>query len=199
MNIQEKKYGDVVVYETQDYKWGVKSIAGEDIVPAGKYGWIDGFDNGLARVRTDKQIIRTNKITDKVDLEKGIALVGCDNIRNYFEKDRQEHPEQYAKWGIINEKGEEVLPLEYDEVWNFLGKNLSYTNVEKDGRIWKVYFKDLEYSDYESSYDDYEYSDSYGSNYGDFAGSYAQDVMGYSDDAIYDAFEGDPEMYWNID
>jgi hypothetical protein len=34
---------------------------------------------------------------------------------------------------------------------------------------------------------------------GEFAGSYAQDVMGYSDEDIYDAFEGDPDAYWNID
>lgn len=41
--------------------------------------------------------------------------------------------------------------------------------------------------------------DDYGSSYGKYAGSYAQDVMGYSDDAIDDAFEGDPDAYWNID
>lgn len=39
----------------------------------------------------------------------------------------------------------------------------------------------------------------YGSHYGEFEGSYAQDVMGYSDDVINDAFEGDPDCYWNID
>ena len=37
------------------------------------------------------------------------------------------------------------------------------------------------------------------STYEEFAGSYAQDVMGYSDDVINDAFEGDPDAYWNID
>ena len=36
-------------------------------------------------------------------------------------------------------------------------------------------------------------------HYGEFEGSYAQDVMGYSDDVINDAFEGDPDAYWNID
>ena len=34
-------------------------------------------------------------------------------------------------------------------------------------------------------------------HYEDFAGSYAQDVMGYSDEDIYDAFDGDPDAYWN--
>ena len=39
----------------------------------------------------------------------------------------------------------------------------------------------------------------YGSTYSEYNGSYAQDVMGFSDDVINDAFEGDPDMYWNID
>lgn len=30
-------------------------------------------------------------------------------------------------------------------------------------------------------------------------GSYAQDVEGWSDQDIYDVFDGDPEAYWNID
>ena len=41
--------------------------------------------------------------------------------------------------------------------------------------------------------------DDYGTHYGEFAGSYAQDVMHISDDVINDAFEGDPDAYWNID
>ena len=39
----------------------------------------------------------------------------------------------------------------------------------------------------------------YDTHYGEYAGSYAQDVEGYSDDVIDDAFDGDPEAYWNID
>ena len=32
-----------------------------------------------------------------------------------------------------------------------------------------------------------------------YAGSYAQDEMGYSDDDIETIFDGDPSAYWNID
>lgn len=35
----------------------------------------------------------------------------------------------------------------------------------------------------------------YGTHYDEYAGTY----MGYSDDAINDAFDGDPDAYWNID
>lgn len=44
-----------------------------------------------------------------------------------------------------------------------------------------------------------EEEEPYGSHYGEYAGSYAQDVMGYSDEVIDDAFDGDPDAYWNID
>ncbi|WP_407404299.1 hypothetical protein [Sodaliphilus sp.] len=42
--------------------------------------------------------------------------------------------------------------------------------------------------------DDYE-----DSSFGRYAGSYAQDEMGYSDDDIDTIFDGDPDAYWNID
>ena len=35
--------------------------------------------------------------------------------------------------------------------------------------------------------------------YGEYAGSWAQDVEGYSDDEIDDIFDGIPDAYWNID
>jgi len=35
--------------------------------------------------------------------------------------------------------------------------------------------------------------------YDRYGGSYAQDVMGYSDDDIDTIFDGDPDAYWNID
>ena len=43
---------------------------------------------------------------------------------------------------------------------------------------------------YEYYYDEYD---------SEYSGTYAQDVEGYDDDTISDAFEGDPDAYWNID
>lgn len=63
----------------------------------------------------------------------------------------------------------------------------------------------MDYNDYDfeemgySNYDSEEESVGYGRTYGMYAGSYAQDVEGYSDEAINDAFDGDPDAYWNID
>ena len=56
----------------------------------------------------------------------------------------------------------------------------------------------------EKQQDDYDDSDDYDDydgreSYGQYAGSYAQDVEGLSDDFINDVLDGDPDAYWNSD
>ena len=136
--LQEKTYGEVTVAQNERRQWGVVDKKGNVIVPFGKYDWIDGFDQGLARV--NKWIL-----IDKVSFLKTKV------------------------WGIINEKGEEVLPLEYEEIWNFMGKNRYSTKAVKDGEQHDIYFCDLNpelpqrhrsvrrddyYEDRDESYDD---------------------------------------------
>lgn len=54
-----------------------------------------------------------------------------------------------------------------------------------------------DYHEENDCYDsDYDYEPNH---YGEYAGSYAQEEMGYSDEVIDDAFDGDPDAYWNID
>ena len=105
------------------------------------------------------------------------------------------------KWGIINTKGEEVLPLIYDKVWNFYGKNRFSTKAIKDGVEKDVFLHDLNpdlprHGKYRILTEEPE---PYGRHYGEYAGTYAQDVAGYSDDVINDAFDGEHDAYWNID
>ena len=47
-----------------------------------------------------------------------------------------------------------------------------------------------------SYYDDYDEHDEYESEY---AGTYAHDVEGYSDEDIDTIFDGATDAYWNID
>lgn len=54
----------------------------------------------------------------------------------------------------------------------------------------------------EQQQDEYDDNDDYydrRESYGEYAGSYAQDVEGLSDDFINDVLDGDPDAYWNID
>lgn len=156
--------GDELLLTVQrnDRKWGVIDVEGNEVIPFGKYDWMDGFDHGLARVK----------------LAGGKVING-------------------DKWGIINIQGEEVLPVEYSNIWNFYDKDRYTVRIEKDGAS----------SDFTLRHKPTSISRNcnnacrggYGAHYGEFSGSYAQDVMGYSDDVINDAFEGDPDVYWNID
>lgn len=158
--------------QDKDFKYAVLTADGEEIVPFGKYSWIDGFDKGLARVKKNKD--------------------GLANTKD--------------KWGLIDEEGNEVLPVEYDNIWNYYGKDRVSTMVVKDNCQRELFFHDIKEKftypkwkeklhDNDSEYEEYDY----GNNYGEYAGSYAQDVMGFSDDVINDAFDGDPDAYWNID
>lgn len=53
----------------------------------------------------------------------------------------------------------------------------------------------------EQQQDDYDDYDDYDrrKSYGKYAGSYAQDVVGLSDEFIDEVLDGDPDAYWNID
>ena len=164
--------GNKKLYTVQNnnFEYAVLNIDGTVVVPFGKYSWIDGFDNGLARVKIGKV---TNGQKDNGN-----------------------------KWGLINENGKEVLPLEYDDIWTFYGKKRVTTKVIKGNVAQNVILSEIlgkdEVQEYDCSSSNY-YDDDYGTSYGKYAGTYAQDVEGYSDDVIDDAFDGDPDAYWNID
>ena len=49
-------------------------------------------------------------------------------------------------------------------------------------------FEDYDFDDYDNDF-----------TYDRYRGSYAQDIAGWSDQDIDDAFDGDPDAYWNID
>lgn len=57
------------------------------------------------------------------------------------------------------------------------------------------------YEQWEGEQEDYEEYDDYNEreSYGKYAGSYAQDIEGLSDDFIDDVLDGEPDAYWNID
>ena len=107
------------------------------------------------------------------------------------------------KWGIINEKGEEVLPVTYDNIWNFFGKNRYSTKVEKDGYMSDIDFISLNpslpnkckgHSHRIDDEDHYPYDEPGWGRYNEYGG-----YNGYDDYTIDSAFDGDPEATWNID
>lgn len=126
------------------------------------------------------------------------------------------------KWGIVNAHGYEYVPFgKYDKIESFVYK---YAKVCKAGEWYKLYpnpffscignlyinsdyvevkwpneyerAKLVKFGPEEEFYDSSNYNGDY---YDEFSGTYAHDVMGYDDDFINDAFDGDPDAYWNID
>ena len=83
----------------------------------------------------------------------------------------------------------------------------NYERIQtKEERLIEDYFNRFipySYIVYEDSLD-FDYVEDYMEEedertYERYAGSYAQDVMGYSDEDIDTIFDGDPDAYWNID
>ena len=83
--------------------------------------------------------------------------------------------------------------------------------VEQISEIYPAFPKLLLQEAAERASDDCDYCDMYDEyieeegnfeespSYDRYSGSYAQDEMGYSDEAIDTIFDGDPDAYWNID
>ena len=92
------------------------------------------------------------------------------------------------KYGVFTPSGEELFPCVYDKILDSWGGRFT---LIQDGEVKKIdpYLKKRSGS--HCSYDI--------PTYGKYAGSYAQDEMGYSDDDIDTIFDGDPSAYWNID
>lgn len=204
--IKQHNYGNVTVVENRDYQWAVIDNQGNFVVPFGKYTYIGGFEKGLARVHTAgdsgrKADVNAIEYLNYKNRNKDKKL----SYDEFLQQDRKMNPNKYAKWGIINEKGEEVLPVIYDDVWNFYGKNLHSVTVEKDGVRFKVPLHTLNPSLSGSEIskdfhldnvhdDDYPYNEPGWGSYDEYGG-----YNGYDDYTIDSAFDGDPEATWNID
>ncbi len=156
----------LLTIQRKDYGYGVINLDGEEIIPFGKYTWIDGYHNGFARV-----MIR--ELTNDI------------------------HDSKYNKWGVVDERGEEVIPCIYPHIRKFYGIDNDLIVID-EGRYRRfvpfVLLKESK-TNRKASSDRYNNKETYN----EYNGSYAQDVMGYSDQTIGDAFEGDPDAYWNID
>lgn len=172
-----KQNQSVASFMNSDGQYGVMDKDWNLIVPFGKYDWISDFSYGLARVRkggllptTFPTTIEGNTISMKKTLEG-------DNL-----------------WGIINSNGKIVLPLEYDDIWKFEGRGFLKTTAVKNGHKVVIDLTTLNPNLHRIGHISVKTS-----GYGKYAGSYAQDVAGFNDRTIDDAFEGDPDAYWNID
>ncbi len=152
---------NVVIIERKDGQWGVMSMDGDHIVEFGKYDLIEPFFMGLARVKIGK-----------------------------YPAGKSESFGKYH-WGIINLKGEEVVPVEYTELWQFHLKKKTLIQLGRDANYQWLDLYDIAPYPYNLKTDpdgcimDAEY--------------YDQIREDYRTDDISDAFDGDSEALWNIE
>lgn len=110
--------------QNEDRKWGVVDEEDNVVVEFGKYDWIDGFHNGLAKVIGRKDTTSPN--TKRINIETGEVL-----------PDRVEQ-------GVINEDGQEVIDMEEGYViWKFYGKDYPTIVAVRDGIQKKFTFEEL--------------------------------------------------------
>ena len=96
----------ITVVQNSDYKWCAIDDQGNVVVPFCKYAWIDGFQNGLAKV-----IGYNDSMSPNIVLRISWGADGS-----------MTDDAPVAAQGIVNEAGDEVLPLEYN-IWKFYGKD----------------------------------------------------------------------------
>jgi hypothetical protein len=92
-----------------------------------------------------------------------------------------------GKCGVLHPSGIELFPCVYDDI---RGNNSGEFWLTKDGKEEHVR-TEKHTSEFPFPYER--------PTYGRYAGSYAQDEMGYTDDDIDTIFDGDSSAYWNID
>jgi len=89
--------------------------------------------------------------------------------------------------------------LSYLDCWSnkYLGKVIideGYTIERVISSITPLTSREIKDENYREYCDEKE-----NDTYNEYNGTYAQDVMGFSDQTISDAFEGDPDACWNVD
>ena len=115
------------------------------------------------------------------------AFYFCDNLTTiYLPQGMRDHFQTILP-AYLHSLLEELGPEDWEKTAMFLRKAAKQGNAKA--------LEELHYG----FPNDSDESDEYGAHYGEYAGTYAQDYTGYSDDEIDDAFEGDPDAYWNID
>lgn len=114
----------------------------------------------------------------------------------------------YIGWLVTNVSGElfaiedeamqEILEAFPDFVWGTELEHNRVKQLEEQNKIVDIDEPEYEDDDYDYRYtdNDYDYEDRH---FGLYAGTYAQDVEGYSDEEINTIFDGEPDAYWNID
>jgi len=101
---------------------------------------------------------------------------------------------------------EKLLVICPDKIFNEFAMDKKFIDkMQKEFKmnfteVKKCYLESHKYQHQQNYYEqEFELDYSENQSYRRYSGSYAQDEAGFSDEDIDIVFEGDPDMYWNID
>ena len=161
----------------KELKWAAVSIFGEVVVPWGKYKYMWGFDHDHCLVSTVSGTFK-NRAVIGINGEIIIPPDKYIDIYNFRGKEYFQVEDANHKISILS-----TATLEL-----YSNSTADESHACRSNRIVENITNSLD----EPKWRDNERN-------GEYAGTYAQDVMGYSDGYINDAFDGEPDAYWNID
>lgn len=131
--------------------------------------------------------IRINRLNDTIfEYEPEVEILKY-TFSDYILKINQEKFEKINNVKYIPEYGFFIPNISENELMNNFGHYLDENFIKQI----EINVEDHNFD----PYDDYYERESFGQ----YEGSYAQDIEGLSDDFINDVLDGDPDAYWNID
>ena len=161
---------------------------------------------------------KPNKESEIFVCDKGKVLVNINNGERisefydsifWYENNSFCRVGKDGKYGIATASGEVVIPCIYERIYGLYHNDNGYqaNDVIFDGVHGKIVNNDFKKDPIpnHSSVEDTHRNNTYEPispeppTYVRYAGSYAQDEMGYSDDDIDTVLDGNPDAYWNID
>lgn len=203
-------YSEDCEYDREREDWiggtrGVLSLKGI-IVPAGKYRDIDLLGNGLIKVSNENlyglldkdgnEILQMNY--SYISSFKGNLATICINGKR---EDEWPYKIRGGKWGVIDCTGKFVKECVSDDEEFLEEKEHDYKKQDNTEQFEKpsVVLSDMipepkERNSYDYGYDSYYDDDDDGGQYSKYGG-----YNGWDDNTIDEAFDGNPELTWNID
>lgn len=204
-------YSDDCEYDDDSEDWiggtrGVLTIKGI-LVPTGKYHDITLIDNGLIKVSNEKGDLcgllnkQGNEILpiqySYISSFKGNLAIICKNGKR---DDEWPYRIRGGKWGVIDSTGKFVKECLSDEAEVLEEKEYDYKRTDNNVQFEEpsVVLSDRipeskERNSYDYSYDSF-YDDDNDGSYSKYGG-----YNGWDDNTIDEAFDGNPELTWNID
>lgn len=177
----------LLVAQNKQLEFGVINIKNEVVVPFGKYEWIDGYSWGFARFKSKTEFIENGENPTTLEL-KNDQLTPITPL-----------------WGLLDKQGRESTER-WQEITKFYGVNRRKTSaISREGASGYIKFG---VNDAHQPIYKFHLSRKYSpagpnpwhemNTWGEYEGTWAQEMEGFSDWDIDNALDGEADAIWNI-